>query len=1334
MLNDNSITCFENDSFVSKGLVELNLIQADRCKIRKIEMRAFNMLIYLAYLSLEGNYISDIIPGTFDMTSHLEHLNLNNNEIEHLESDVFRGLIKLQYIDLQRNMLKYLHPDTFQSLTNLQRLYLSKNSGLQIPTDHNPIISRSLKILGISGCNIRSVSVNTFANVSALQWLDLSYNYLLILDMNILKVLPKLSVLNLTHNEIKEIIPGIFEKFNSLEYLYLDHNIIEHLRRNTFYGMINLKHVGLQGNKLQYLHPDTFLGIPNFQGLYLSKNPEIKVPNNVQFISSHSLKRLGVSGCKVSSMSIETFANVSELEWLDLSYNYLSILNMNTLKLLPKLTALNLTRNQISEIMPGKFETFSNLEYLHLDYNKIEVLGSDVLNWFVKLIFIDLQGNKLQNLHPHTFTKLPNLQHLYLSENADLQIPTDRQFINSLSLKHLLISGCNILSVSVETFANVSALDGLDLSYNYWAILDMNILRVLPKLSVLDLTHNEISEIIQGKFEKLSLLEYLYLDHNIIEHLRIDVFYGLVELKHVGLQGNKLQYLHPDTFFGLPILQSLNLSQNTDLQVPTDRQFINSHSLKFFDISGCNISSVSVETFTNVSALEWLDLSSNYLDIIDMNILKVLPNLSKISLTRNTISELIPGTFEEFSSLKYLHLDYNVIKHLDIDVFNGLVNIIFITLHGNKMKHLHPDTFVELPNMHGLSLSRDRRLRIPTDRQFINHHSLKHLFISGCKIRSVSVETFANVSALEFLDLSYNRLAVIDMNILKVLPKLSTLNLTHNKISVIIPGTFEKFSNLEYLFIDYNRIEYMISDTFAGLFNLIQVSLQGNNLHYLQPDTFLRLQHFRSLLLSGNSDLHVPTDRQLIKSHSLKRLGIGGCNVTSVSVDTFSNVSALEWLDLGNNYLRILDKSVLKSLRSLSMLNLHENPLECDCQLQEVWRWCQDHNIQTAYKEIVPICDTPSEVMGMWWGVLEKGQCLQGNVQYYGNYKNTSYNDTPIKDIVEDTNMVRDTEDRVRITIKSVAKQYELPVSTVLFIIGTTGNVMLIIIIICNKDMRNIPNMYILNLAISDIIYLTVLLLDDLRSRIFTFWLDGEIVCAFFAFCNRTSVGLTAYSVTLISFQRYRVIVNPLHAHTSSQPTWRGAGAIICGVWIVAALFAIPEARSPVLCGSSVLLFLKDYYKRVVLFQLLVSCIFPLCVIAFSYIMTACHLLKRADPMFAETQNAQLNTRTNTAKIVLGLIVIFLISYVPYHIWMICFIYSINLNNFFAELDVELVWATKLFDIMPILNLFLLINPCLNPIALFCTSTAFRRHFKHYLTCCCKTKSTSTEFELAKRK
>jgi hypothetical protein len=202
--------------------------------------------------------------------------------------------------------------------------------------------------------------------------------------------------------------------------------------------------------------------------------------------------------------------------------------------------------------------------------------------------------------------------------------------------------------------------------------------------------------------------------------------------------------------------------------------------------------------------------------------------------------------------------------------------------------------------------------------------------------------------------------------------------------------------------------------------------------------------------------------------------------------------------------------------------------------------------------------------------------------------------------------------------------------------------------------------------------------------------------------------------------------VKPFNACVSSQPTWRGIMATVCGVWIVAALFAVPSAFSEYLCLRCWVYGCEIYYQHVVLFELLVSCVFPLCVIAFSYITTACHLLNSAQPIFADTKNPQMNTRKNTARILLGLTVVFLISYVPYHV-LLTYIFSSNL--WLATHD----WYRRVVYTHLLSTSLLLLNPCLNPLALCCTSLDFRRQFKRYLACRWKANSSVTNIEYTGR-
>ena len=149
--------------------------------------------------------------------------------------------------------------------------------------------------------------------------------------------------------------------------------------------------------------------------------------------------------------------------------------------------------------------------------------------------------------------------------------------------------------------------------------------------------------------------------------------------------------------------------------------------------------------------------------------------------------------------------------------------------------------------------------------------------------------------------------------------------------------------------------------------------------------------------------------------------------------------------------MRSIGINILKSLPKLSTIYVDGNPLQCDCQLQEVWRWCQDHNIWIGNMGEDIWCE--GNVMWQW--VLQERQCDQHNISNKFEYKQKR------------NKYLTDNIGPEFANIHTVSMWLYI----VLSILGTTCNIILPIIIICNKDMRTVPNMYILNMAISDMIF-----------------------------------------------------------------------------------------------------------------------------------------------------------------------------------------------------------------------------------------------------------------------
>jgi hypothetical protein len=96
-----------------------------------------------------------------------------------------------------------------------------------------------------------------------------------------------------------------------------------------------------------------------------------------------------------------------------------------------------------------------------------------------------------------------------------------------------------------------------------------------------------------------------------------------------------------------------------------------------------------------------------------------------------------------------------------------------------------------------------------------------------------------------------------------------------------------------------------------------------------------------------------------------------------------------------------------------------------------------------------------------------------------------------------------------------------------------------------------------------------------------------------------------------------------------------------------------------------------------------------------------------------------------------GLIIVFLISFVPYYALWIYIIYTKNVYVHYGMIsDVTVLSNGTLRYPYLISTCFLLINSCIKPIALFYRGSPFRKHLKRYLTSFCRRNSPPTGIEL----
>ncbi|XP_065353493.1 neuropeptide CCHamide-1 receptor-like [Cloeon dipterum] len=318
-----------------------------------------------------------------------------------------------------------------------------------------------------------------------------------------------------------------------------------------------------------------------------------------------------------------------------------------------------------------------------------------------------------------------------------------------------------------------------------------------------------------------------------------------------------------------------------------------------------------------------------------------------------------------------------------------------------------------------------------------------------------------------------------------------------------------------------------------------------------------------------------------------------------------------------------------------------------------------------------------------------------------------------------------ETQDTGYVEFPNRPETYIVPLLfAAIFVVGVLGNGTLVLIFCRHRRMRNVPNTYIFSLAVGDL--LLILTCVPFTSTVYTIetWPYGEFICKLSEFVKDLSIGVSVFTLTALSADRYFAIVDPMRKHVGRATKLTVAVAL--AIWVLAVVCALPALVgsylrsfdvSPIktiqVCYPWAVKWGEDFPKHIVTVRFMVFYVAPLTVIACFYALMARHLFisaRRGLPGEAHAQTRQAQARKKVAKTVLAFVVVFAVCFLPQHVFMLWFYHNPS-----APLDYNGFWHT--FRIIGFCLAFS--NSCVNPIALYCVSGTFRKHFKRHLFCCC---------------
>nr|XP_014088941.1 cholecystokinin receptor type A-like [Bactrocera oleae] len=133
-----------------------------------------------------------------------------------------------------------------------------------------------------------------------------------------------------------------------------------------------------------------------------------------------------------------------------------------------------------------------------------------------------------------------------------------------------------------------------------------------------------------------------------------------------------------------------------------------------------------------------------------------------------------------------------------------------------------------------------------------------------------------------------------------------------------------------------------------------------------------------------------------------------------------------------------------------------------------------------------------------------------------------------------------------------------IPCYCVIFFFAIFGNLLVISTLVQNRRMRNVTNVFLLNLAISDILLGVLCMPVTLVGTLLRHFIFGEFFCKLIQFSQAASVAVSSWTLVAISCERYYAICHPLRSRT--WQTINHAYRIIGFIWFGSIICMTPIA------------------------------------------------------------------------------------------------------------------------------------------------------------------------------
>lgn len=282
---------------------------------------------------------------------------------------------------------------------------------------------------------------------------------------------------------------------------------------------------------------------------------------------------------------------------------------------------------------------------------------------------------------------------------------------------------------------------------------------------------------------------------------------------------------------------------------------------------------------------------------------------------------------------------------------------------------------------------------------------------------------------------------------------------------------------------------------------------------------------------------------------------------------------------------------------------------------------------------------------------------------------------------------------------------------TVIFVLGVFGNVLVCYVVFRNRAMQTVTNLFITNLALSDIL---LCIFAVPLTPMYTFlgrWVFGRLLCHLMPYAQGTSVYISTLTLTSIAIDRFFVIIYPFHPRMKLNTCI----SIIIFIWLFSLVVTCPYGlfmgiqttnNKTYYCEES---WPSDRSRNIFgVFTTVLQFLIPFLVIAISYTCVSIRLNDRArsKPGAKNTRREEADRvrKKRTNRMLISMVAIFGISWLP-----------LNLINIFNDFYAQMTEWNYYFVSFFLAHSMAMASTCYNPFLYAWLNENFRKEFKQVL-------------------